>query len=56
MVNLGLAYQLSPALSLTCDIDNLFNEKQRLYRRIPDQMQRTNMTGTTITLGVSGRF
>jgi len=56
MVNLGLAYQFRPELSLTCDIDNLFNEKQRLYRGIPDQLQGINMTGTTITFGVSGRF
>jgi outer membrane receptor protein involved in Fe transport len=55
-VNLGLAYQLRPAISLNCDINNLFNEPQQLYRGIPDQMARTIINGTTVNLGVSGRF
>ena len=55
-INLGLAYQLRPAVSLTCDINNLFNEPQRLYRGIPDRMARTIINGTTINGGVSGRF
>ncbi len=54
--NLGFAYQLRPALSLTCDIDNLANEPQRRYRGIPDQLQAHNLTGTNVTVGVSGRF
>jgi len=54
--NLGLAYQLRPSLSLTCDFDNLANEPQRRYRGIPDQLQAHNLTGTTVTVGVSGRF
>lgn len=49
-VNLGLAYQLRPAVSLNCDINNLFNEPQRLYRGIPEQMARTIINGTTVNL------
>lgn len=54
--NLGFAYQLRPSLSLTCDIDNLANEPQRRYRGIPDQLQAHSLTGTTVTVGLSGRF
>ena len=56
IVHLGLAYQLSPAVTLTCDVSNLFNAPQVLYRGVPSQMQATIINGTTITLGVSGRF
>jgi TonB-dependent receptor len=56
VVNVGFAWQLRPALQLTCDVTNLFNEPQAFYRGIPDQMQSTVLLGTTMTLGVSGRF
>jgi TonB-dependent receptor len=56
IVNLGLAYQLRPAVTLNCDVANLFNETQSAYRGIPDQMARILIGGTTITFGVSGRF
>ena len=56
VVNVGLAYQLRPSLLVTCDISNLFNEPQALYRGIPDQMQSTIILGTTINVGLSGRF
>ena len=55
-VNLGLAYQVRPSLTLTCDISNLFNEPQRLYVWIPDRLQDTIINFVTITFGVSGRF
>ncbi len=56
VVNLSLAYQLRPAVSLSVDINNLFDVPQVGYRGIPDQMQRTTFNGTTITFGISGRF
>jgi len=56
ITTLGFGYQVSPVLNVTVDIDNLFNEPQARYRGIPDQMQSTSLTGTTVTLGVSGRF
>jgi hypothetical protein len=45
-----------PSLSISCDINNLTNEEQAFYRGIPDQVQRRLIQGTTITMGVSGRF
>ena len=56
IVNLGLSYQIRPALSLTCDVSNLFNEPQALYLGRKDRMQSTIINGTTLTAGISGRF
>ena len=56
IVNLGLAYQLRPEVSLTCDVSNLFNEPMSSYRGIPDRLENANYAGTTIPFGVSGRF
>jgi outer membrane receptor protein involved in Fe transport len=56
IVNLGFNYDLRRGLGLFMDITNLFNQPQVYYRGIPDQMERTIITGTTITVGVQGRF
>jgi TonB-dependent receptor len=56
IVNVGLAYQIRPAVQLTLDVSNLFNEPLAFYRGIPDQMQSTGILGTTMNFGVSGRF
>jgi TonB-dependent receptor len=56
IVNLGVGYQFSPRLSVTLDVSNLTNEPIANYRGIPDQMERTVINGTTINVGVSGRF
>jgi iron complex outermembrane recepter protein len=56
LMNVGFAYQVRPSLSLSLDINNITNEPQRLYRGIPDQLQNHIIQGTTITMGVSGRF
>jgi TonB-dependent receptor len=56
LVNYGVAWQLRPSLSLTCDVANLFNEPTVFYRGIPDQISTHTVNGTTITFGVSGRF
>jgi iron complex outermembrane recepter protein len=55
-VNLGLAYQVRPSLAFTCDVANLFNEKQRLYRGSPDRLYDVMINFVTVTVGVSGRF
>ncbi|WP_414660349.1 TonB-dependent receptor [Horticoccus sp. 23ND18S-11] len=55
-VTAGVAYQYRPWLQFTADVANLFNEPQAQYRGIPDQMANTIINGTTITLGVNGRF
>ena len=56
LVNLGFAYQLKPSVSLTCDIINLFNAGQLSYRGVTNRLENFLYTGTTISLGVSGRF
>jgi hypothetical protein len=56
ITNLGLAYQVRPALTLTCDVSNLYNNPEVFYRGIRDQMASTNLPGTAITFGVNGRF
>jgi iron complex outermembrane recepter protein len=56
IVNAGVAYHVSPWLNLTADVSNLFNEPEAFYRGYPDRMQATNIPGTTITMGVNGRF
>ena len=56
LINLGFGYQLRPSLNVTLDIDNLTNVPQRRYRGVPDNMEHYNYPGTTITVGLSGRF
>ena len=56
LTNLGLAYQVRPSLSVTLDIDNLFNKPQLLYLGIPDRLQFVTYPGTTISVGPNGRF
>lgn len=55
-VNLGLAYQWRPSVSFTCDVANLFNEKQRIYQGFPGRTQDIVINFVAITFGVSGRF
>jgi outer membrane receptor protein involved in Fe transport len=56
IVNAGLAYQYKPSLTLSLDVGNVFNAAQATYRGISDQMAETILPGTSVTLGVSGRF
>ena len=49
-------HQIRPWLSVTCDMDNLFNEPIRRYRGVPDQLQFFSIIGTTVTIGLNGRF
>ena len=55
-VNVGAAYQLRPSLSLTVDVQNIFNREQSWYRGVPDQLAQVYIPGPTVTFGVSGRF
>jgi iron complex outermembrane recepter protein len=55
-VNAGVSYQLRPSLNFTVDVGNLFNEPQRWYIGTSDRLQQHIMNGTTITVGVNGRF
>jgi iron complex outermembrane receptor protein len=54
--NTGVAYQLRPQVSLTADVSNFTNEPQAVYRGYANRMQTTIINGTTVTLGVNGRF
>ncbi|MEO6244508.1 MAG: hypothetical protein ABIQ12_03650, partial [Opitutaceae bacterium] len=56
LVNVGFAYQIRPSVNLTLDIDNLNNVPQIRYRGTPDQREYYNYPGTTITVGINGRF
>ena len=56
VVNVGAAYQLRPAVSLSLDIGNIFNEAQVFYRGISDNISEYRIPGVTVTVGVSGRF
>ena len=42
--------------NLTLDIDNLNNVPQKRYRGTENQVEYFNYPGTTITVGVNGRF
>jgi TonB-dependent receptor len=54
--NLNLRYGLPHNVTLNLGVQNLFNEPQRYYRYVPDQMETFLMQGTTMTLSVDGRF
>jgi len=56
VVNWGAGYQFRPWLQFTVDVANVFNESQRMYRYVPSQMSSIILNGTTITVGVNGRF
>jgi TonB-dependent receptor len=55
-VNAGVSYQLRPAVNLSLDVSNVFNEPQVFYRGYKDRTQRTLMNFVTITAGINGRF
>jgi TonB-dependent receptor len=54
--NWGCAYQFRPSFGVTLDVDNLTNAPQSLYRGIPDQIQLHSLHGTTVSVGLNGRF
>lgn len=56
VIDVNLSYQLRPGATLFCDVSNITNEPQAFYRGAPDRMERTVINGTTLSLGVSGRF
>jgi len=56
IVNAGVGFHLRPYLNLTFDVANITNEPEAFYRGYPSRMQATNIPGTTITMGVNGRF
>ncbi len=55
-VNVGVAYQVRPTLTFTCDVANLLNEPQKLYQGVRGRTQDIMYNFVTVTFGVSGRF
>lgn len=56
LINMNLRYQLPRNLTLNFGVSNLFNEPQRYFRGIADQLETFLVNGTTITVGLEGRF
>jgi hypothetical protein len=56
LFNMNLRYQIYRNITFNFGVQNIFNEPQRYYRGIPDQMETFLMQGTTITSGFEGRF
>jgi TonB-dependent receptor len=56
LFNMNLRYQITRGMTFNFGVQNIFNEPQRYYRGIPDQMETFLMQGTTITGGIEGRF
>lgn len=54
--NLNLSYRINSFLSLSCDIVNVLNEPQQLYRYLPSRQGTYTVNGTTVTFSVGGRF
>jgi TonB-dependent receptor len=55
-VNVGVAYQVRPSVSLSLDVANLFNEPQVFYRGYKYRTQRLLYNFVTVTAGINGRF
>lgn len=56
MFNLNLRYALPRNITVNLGVQNVFNEPQRYYRGIRDQMDQFRIQGTTITASVETRF
>jgi iron complex outermembrane receptor protein len=56
LFNVNLRYQLPRNVTVNFGVQNLFNEPQRYYRGIRDQMAQVRLQGTTLTLSAEARF
>lgn len=56
IVNVGASYQLRQNVKLSCDVANIFNEPQKIYRGIPDQIQQVRIQPPKVTMSVTGQF
>jgi len=55
-VNFGMGYQLRPAVGLSFDISNVFNEPQQFYIGYKHRVRRSIINFVTVNIGVNGRF
>jgi TonB-dependent receptor len=56
VTDLGFTFALRPKLQLFADLNNLTDEPLTFYRYVPSQRERTILNGTTMTVGMNGRF
>lgn len=56
LVNFNAGYTISKGLTLSLDIQNAFNEPNQYYRYLPERNERITMAGTSMVLGISGKF
>ena len=56
LFNVNLLYHLPRNLTVSFGVQNLFNEPQRYYRSIQDQLETFLIQGTTLTVSLEGRF
>lgn len=56
MFNMNLRYQLPRNITASFGVQNIFNEPQRYYRSIHDQLETFLIQGTTMTLNLEARF
>jgi outer membrane receptor protein involved in Fe transport len=56
LFNVNFRYNLPRNMTLNLGFQNIFNEPQRYYRSIPDQMAQMRLQGTTMTLSLDARF
>ncbi|MDR2674717.1 MAG: TonB-dependent receptor [Opitutaceae bacterium] len=55
-VNMSVSYRVRRSLTLFCDMNNVFNEPYRYHYYTSDRPQSYNVSGTTMTFGISGVF
>ncbi|MDP3073976.1 MAG: TonB-dependent receptor [Opitutaceae bacterium] len=56
MFNTNLRYNLPRNMTLSLGVQNIFNEPQRYYRSVQDQLETFLIQGTTLTLNLQARF
>jgi len=56
LINMNLRYNLPRNMTVNFGVQNVFNEPQRYYRYVPDQIDQIRLQGTTMTLSLEGRF
>ena len=56
LFNVNLRYNLPRNMTLNLGVQNLFNEPQRYYRGVHDQLNQMLLQGTTLTLSLEGRL
>ncbi len=56
IVNFGVNYYLGKGTSVFADLQNAFNEPSEFYRYTESQVERITTAGTTLVVGITGRF